>query len=386
MPRLPAISTMVPFNRPHLTGREFAAITEAIAAGHLAGNGGFTKRCQAWLEREIGCAQALLTHSCTGALEMAALLLDLQPGDEVVMPSFTFVSTANAFALRGARPVFVDIRPDTLNLDETLLESAITPRTRAIVPVHYGGVGCGMDAILEIAQRHGLAVVEDAAQGLLARYGDRPLGSIGHLAAVSFHETKNVIAGEGGALLINDRRFLERAEIVWEKGTDRSRFYRGQVDKYTWQDIGSSFQPSEITAAFLWPQLEESRATTDARMAVWSAYHEAFADLERREIARRPMVPAPCSHNAHVYYLLVDDLPARTAVLSRLNAAGVNAIFHYVPLHLSPAGRRVARVSGSMRHTEALSERLIRLPLWAGLTANDIAHVIEQVRVALGAR
>ena len=373
----------IPFNRPYVTGREYDYLREAVATSHLAGNGRFTARCQAWLEERLGCRRALLTHSCTGALEMAAILTGVQAGDEVILPSFTFVSTANAFVLRGATPVFVDIRPDTLNLDERLVEAAITARTRAIVPVHYAGIGCDSVALGAIAAPRQLVVIEDAAQGILATRNGRPLGTAGQLAALSFHETKNVMAGEGGALLINDPAFVDRAEIVWEKGTDRSRFFRGHVDKYTWQDLGSSFQASEIAAAFLWAQLGEADAITAARLAIWNTYHDAFAPLEQRGLVRRPVVPAGCEHNAHLYYLLLPDPSCRCAVLKRLNEEGVNAIFHYVPLHTSPAGRRFGRAVGSMTETLATSERLIRLPLWVGMPAEDVHYVIDAVATAL---
>jgi dTDP-4-amino-4,6-dideoxygalactose transaminase len=376
---------MIPFNRPHLTGREFAYIQQAVEAGQLAGNGKFTRRCHEWLERRLGSPRVLLTHSCTAALEMAALLLDLQPGDEIVMPSFTFVSTANAFVLRGATPVFVDIRSDTLNIDESLLEAAITPRTRAIVAVHYAGVGCDMDTICQVASRHNLVVIEDAAQALMAAYKGRPLGSIGHLAALSFHETKNVISGEGGALVINDARFAERAEILWEKGTDRSRFFRGEVDKYTWIDLGSSFLPGELTAAFLWAQLEEAESITHSRLALWESYHAACAALEGLGV-RRPIVPADCSHNAHLYYLLLpDDLP-QAEVLADLNRRAVNAVFHYVPLHSAPAGRRFGRAHGSMHVTDRVSSRLIRLPLWVGMGSSAPHTVVDQLTATLTSR
>ncbi|MEA2653815.1 MAG: dTDP-4-amino-4,6-dideoxygalactose transaminase, partial [Chloroflexota bacterium] len=355
---------MIPFNKPYMTGNELGYISEAHANGHLAGDGAFSKRCAGWLQDRIGSERALLTHSCTAALEMAAILSGVGPGDEVIMPSFTFVSTANAFVLRGATPVFVDIRPDTLNLDETKIEDAITPRTKAIVPVHYAGVGCDMDAIMEIARRHDLLVIEDAAQGLIAAHRDRPLGGIGQMAALSFHETKNIISGEGGALLINDPRFIERAEIIREKGTNRSQFFRGQVDKYTWVDLGSSYLPGEIVAAFLWAQMEEADPITARRLAIWDRYHEAFADLERAELVRRPIVPAECSHNAHMYYLLLPSLGRRTAFIDRLKSRGINPVFHYVPLHDSPFGRSVGRVAGEMTNTNAASERLVRLPLW----------------------
>jgi dTDP-4-amino-4,6-dideoxygalactose transaminase len=376
---------VIPFNRPHLTGREFAYIQEAVQAGQLAGNGRFTRRCQEWLETQLGASRVLLTHSCTAGLEMAALLLDVKPGDEVIMPSFTFVSTANAFVLRGAVPVFVDIRVDTLNLDERLIEGAITPRTRAIVPVHYAGIACEMDAIVDIARRHDVAVIEDTAQGLLSTYKGRPLGGLGQLAAVSFHETKNVISGEGGALVINDARFAERAEILWEKGTDRSKFFRGEVDKYTWVDVGSSFLPGELTAAFLWAQLEHAAAITAARRVVWQRYYEASAALEAFGVTR-PTVPADCEHNAHLFYLLLPEGLSQADVLADLNRRGVNAIFHYIPLHSAPAGCRFARTSGPMTVTESVSARLVRLPLWAGLEPDAAEQVIEQLTATLASR
>jgi len=368
----------VAFNKPYMTGRELGYIAEAHAAGHLAGDGMFSRRCSAWLEQAIGVRKALLTHSCTAALEMAAMLADIEPGDEVIMPSFTFVSTANAFVLRGGVPVFVDIRPDTLNIDESKIEAAITPRTKVIVPVHYAGVGCEMDAITDIARRHDLLVVEDAAQGAMSSYRGRPLGSIGHLATLSFHETKNIISGEGGALLINDARFVERAEIIREKGTNRSSFFRGQVDKYTWVDLGSSFLPGEIVAAFLWAQMQEARAISDRRLALWARYHREFASLERDGKAIRPTIPAGCEHNAHMYYLLLPSLAQRNAFIDRLRAAGIFCVFHYVPLHGSPAGRRFGRAHGSLAVTESVADRLVRLPLWVGLEAQQ-QGVIEAV-------
>ena len=369
----------IPFNRPFTVGKEFEYIRQAIAQMHLSGNGPFTQRCQEWLEKHVRCRKALLTHSCTAALEMAAILADIRPGDEVIMPSFTFVSTANAFVLRGGVPVFVDIRSDTLNLDERQVEAAITSRTRAIVPVHYAGVGCDMDAIMAIAERHHLVVIEDAAQGVMSTYKGRPLGSIGHLAAVSFHETKNVISGEGGALLINDARFVERAEVIWEKGTNRSQFFRGQVDKYTWVDIGSSFLPSEISAAFLFAQLEEAEAITQKRLVLWMAYHELLAGLESKGRVRRPVVPPVCRHNAHLYYLLLPNLSGRARLIAQLGAGGINAVFHYVPLHSSPAGIRYGRACGRLAHTEQASDCLVRLPLWVEMQKQDVVHVVEEV-------
>ena len=359
--------TDIPFNRPFTTGAEADLMADAVARGHVSGDGHYTRRASALLSDITGVPDILLTTSCTHALEMAAFLLDLNPGDEIIMPSFTFVSTANAFALRGARPVFVDIRADTHNIDETLIERVITDRTKAIVVVHYAGVGCDMDAIMDIARRHDLIVIEDAAQGLLANYRGRPLGGIGHLAALSFHETKNIISGEGGALLINDPRFIDRAEIIWEKGTNRSQFFRGHVDKYTWVDIGSSYLPGEIIAAFLWAQMEEAEAITARRLAIWSRYHEAFAELEASGAIRRPIVPPECTHNGHLYSLLLPDLERRTAFIDRLKADGIQAVFHYVPLHDSPFGKAAGRVSGELANTEAAGQRLVRLPLWLGL-------------------
>jgi dTDP-4-amino-4,6-dideoxygalactose transaminase len=369
----------VPFNWPYMTGKELYYIAEAHFGGKLAGDGPFTKKCHGWLEAETGARKALLTHSCTAALEMAALLLDLKPGDEVIMPSYTFVSTANAFVLQGACPVFVDVCPDTLNLDPGKIEAALSPRTRAIVPVHYAGVACAMDPILDIASRYRLTVIEDAAQGIMAKYKGKPLGALGNLGAYSFHETKNVISGEGGALLINDPAMKDRAEVLREKGTDRSRFFRGEVDKYTWQDVGSSYLPGELIAAFLWAQIEEARAITDRRLAVWDQYHAAFADAEAKEWLRRPVVPADCEHNAHMYYLLLPTAEARSRVMEGLKARGIGAIFHYIPLHSSPAGRRFGRVSEGLSITDDVASRILRLPLWVGLTWDQMEYVIANV-------
>jgi dTDP-4-amino-4,6-dideoxygalactose transaminase len=369
----------IPFNRPSLAGNELAYLAQAAASTHLSGDGEFSRRCHAWLEQRTGAAKALLTHSCTAALEMAALLAGVGPDDEVIMPSYTFVSTANAFALRGAKVVFVDIRPDTCNLDESLVEAAITARTRAIVVVHYAGVACEMDPIMAIARRHNLLVIEDAAQGIEARYRGRPLGSIGDLAAVSFHETKNVISGEGGALLINNPSFIERAEILWEKGTNRKKFFRGQVDKYTWVDLGSSFLPSELTAAFLLGQLEASAEITRKRLAVWNRYQSHLGARLPQSGLRGPVIPDHCEHNAHMYYVRAADLDARGRLLRRLNDAGINAVFHYVPLHDSPAGQRYGRCAGSMSVTRQVSDSLIRLPLWPGLSEAEIALVAGEV-------
>jgi dTDP-4-amino-4,6-dideoxygalactose transaminase len=368
------------FNRPYMTGKELYYIAEAKFGNMLAGDGPFTKRCHRWIEDHTGCHKALLTHSCTAALEMAALLLGIQPGDEVIMPSYTFVSTANAFVLRGGVPVFVDIREDTLNLDERLIEAAITPRTRAIVPVHYAGVACEMDTIMKIAHYHGLQVVEDAAQGVMAGYKGRALGSIGDLGAFSFHETKNVISGEGGALLVNDQELALRAEIIREKGTDRSRFFRGEVDKYTWQEVGSSFLPGELIAAFLCAQFEEADAITANRLASWERYHEALAPLEAKGMLRRPVIPEGCQHNAHMYYVLLAPKIDRHKVLSELKRNEIFSVFHYVPLHSSPAGQRYGRMHGPLDVTNNQSERLIRLPLWVGIHPDQQSRVCDVLK------
>jgi dTDP-4-amino-4,6-dideoxygalactose transaminase len=369
---------LIPFNKPYMTGKELWYIAQAHAKGHLAGDGSFTKLCNQWIEQRTGTSRALLTHSCTAGLEMAALLADVGPGDEVIMPSYTFVSTANAFVLRGAVPVFVDIRPDTLNLDEKSIEGAVTDKTRAIVPVHYAGVGCEMDAIMAVAAAHELLVIEDAAQAVMSTYKGRPLGAIGDLGAISFHETKNVISGEGGALLVNNEKFIERAEIVREKGTNRSLFFRGQVDKYTWVDVGSSYLPGEIIAAFLLAQMEEADAITKRRLAMWNTYHQWFAEAERAGKLRRPVVPGHCTHNAHMYYILLPDLARRTAVIERLKVAGIQSVFHYIPLHSAPAGQKYARTHGEMTVTDDVAGRLLRLPMWAGLEERQV-EVIQTV-------
>ena len=367
----------IPFNLPHSTGKEMVYAAEAQRNYHLSGDGAFTKRCHQWIEERTGCARALLTHSCTSALDMAALLLDIESGDEVILPSYTFVSTANAFVLRGAVPVFVDIREDTLNLDEKLIEDAITTRTRAIVPVHYAGVSCEMDSIAAIAQRHGLRIIEDAAQGIMAGYKNRALGAIGDLGSFSFHETKNIISGEGGSLMVRDEELAQRAEIIREKGTDRGRFFRGEVDKYTWQDVGSSFLPSEIIAAFLWAQLEEAERITRERMDIWRRYHAMLAPLEQSELLRRPIIPSDCQHNGHMYYVLLAPGIDRQAVLRELKENGIHAVFHYVPLHSSPGGMRFGRAHGDFALTTSLSERLIRLPMWLGLSEAQQQRVCE---------
>lgn len=378
----------IPFNKPYMTGKELWYIAQAHANGHLAGDGYFTKQCHAWLETRTGTHKALLTHSCTAALEMAAMLADIHPGDEVIMPSYTFVSTANAFVLRGAVPVFVDIRPDTLNIDETLIEAAITEKTKVIVPVHYAGVGCEMDTIMGIAKRHNLMVIEDAAQGVMASYTRRALGSIGHLGCLSFHETKNIISGEGGALLINDPQLAGRAEIIREKGTNRSLFFRGQVDKYTWVDLGSSYLPSELVAAFLWAQMEEADTITQRRIDIWNTYHSWFEVSEASNLCRRPIVPATCRHNAHMYYLLLANLETRSQFIAHLKKMDIHPVFHYVPLHSAPAGQRLGRVHGDLLNTECLSDRLVRLPLWIGLEEYqaELAHTISSMLARTGQR
>jgi dTDP-4-amino-4,6-dideoxygalactose transaminase len=373
----------IPFNRPYMTGTELPTIADAHQKGRLSGDGEYTSRCHDWLQRATGTAAALLTHSCTAALEMSALLVEIKPGDEVIMPSFTFVSTANAFALRGAQPVFIDIRPDTLNLDESLIEAAITNKTRAIVPVHYAGVACEMDAINAIAEQHELAVIEDAAQGVLGSYKGRALGTLGDLGSYSFHETKNVISGEGGALLVNREEWVEEAEIIREKGTDRSQFFRGAVDKYTWKALGSSFLPGELVAAFLFAQLEAAERITAERLSSWAHYHQALEPLELEGLLRRPVVPEHCQHNGHMYYVLLAEGIDRDWVLQTLSHAAIHAVFHYVPLHQSPAGQRFCRTAGPMEHTEALPEQLIRLPMWVGLELTDIRRVVAELEVAI---
>jgi dTDP-4-amino-4,6-dideoxygalactose transaminase len=370
----------IPFNRAKLTGRELEYVAEAIAGAHISGDGPFTRRCQALLEELSGSRKALLTTSCTHALEMAAILLDLAPGDEFVVPPFTFVSTVNAFVLRGARPVFVDVRRDTLNLDERLVEQALTPRTRAIVAVHYAGVGCEMDVLCDIAARHGIAVVEDNAHGLFGSYRGRPLGSFGTLATLSFHETKNVTSGEGGALLLNDDRLVERAEIVREKGTQRSQFFRGQVDKYTWCDLGSSYVPSDMLAAFLLAQLESRDAVQQRRRMMWEFYYEHLADWADALGARLPVVPPHCQQAYHMFYLLLPSLDARQALIAHLAAQGIMSVFHYQPLHLSGMGVRMGGRPGAHPVTEDASDRLLRLPFHGHLTSEDLHRIVDAVR------
>lgn len=378
---------MIAFNRPPVLGTELSYISEAIRSQNkLSGDGPFTKKCHDWLETQFHVKKALLTPSCTAALEMAALLLDIGPDDEVIMPSYTFVSTANAFALRGAKIVFVDVSPETMNIDPMLIEEAITANTKAIVLVHYAGISCDMDCVLEIAKRYDLYVVEDAAQAMMSTYRDRALGSMGHLGCFSFHETKNYTAGgEGGALLINDERFIERAEIIREKGTNRAQFLRGQVDKYTWRDIGSSYLPSELQAAYLFAQFEGAALINARRHELWNAYHQAFQSLAEEGLCEVPHVPDWCTHNAHLYYLKLNSLAQRSLFIERMNRAGVNTVFHYIPLHLSPAGRNYGRFHGVDNHTLVESERLVRLPLWFNMTDKECAAVVERTQTQLKA-
>ncbi len=367
----------VDFNRPVVVGHEFEYMRQAIENGHISGDGPFTKKCHAFLEEQLGVGKALLTTSCTHALEMSAILLEIQPGDEVIIPDFTFVSTVNAFVLRGARPVFVDVRPDTLNLDESQLEAAVTPKTKAIVPVHYAGVACEMDTIMEIARRHHLAVVEDNAHGLFARYKGKYLGTFGSLASQSFHETKNFSCGEGGALLINDPVLLERAEIIREKGTNRSRFFRGQVDKYTWVDIGSSYLPSDILAAFLFAQFEEREQIQLHRKRVWELYHAGLKDWADTHDVQLPYVPAECEQSYHMFYMLLPNLELRQKLIMYLREQGVYSVFHYLPLHLSEMGQRFGGKTGDCPVTEQVSDRLIRLPFHNALTSTEQEQVID---------
>lgn len=369
----------IPFNKPSFEGNEQAYIAEALAGGHLSGDGVFTRRCHALLESQLGVKKALLTTSCTHALEMSALLLNIQPGDEVIVPDFTFVSTINAYVLRGARPVFADIRPDTLNLDEAQLEALITPRTRAIVVMHYGGVGCELDAIMAIANRHGVPVIEDNAHGLFATYRDRLLGTFGVMATQSFHETKNFSCGEGGALLINDTRFIERAEIIREKGTNRSRFFRGQVDKYTWVDVGSSYLPSEILAAILAAQLEAREQIQAKRQRIWAYYAAHLNAWAEANGVHLPRVPAHCTHPAHLFYLLLPSLDRRQALMAHLKARGIASAFHYLPLNLSEMGARFGGQRGQCPVAEDAADRLLRLPFYNSLTTDELAEVVEAV-------
>ncbi len=370
---------MIPFNLAPFTGKEMEYIQQALASHKICGDGSFTKKCNGWIEEQAGTKKALLTTSCTHALEMAAILCDIQPGDEVIMPSYTFVSTADAFVGRGAKIVFVDIRPDTMNIDETLIEAAITDKTKVIVPVHYAGVGCEMDTILEIAQRHNLKVVEDAAQGVMAYYKGKALGTIGDFGCFSFHETKNYSMGEGGALLIRGEDAIERAEIIREKGTNRSKFFRGQIDKYTWVDYGSSYLPSDINAAHLWAQLEMAEEINNDRLSTWERYRMALQPLADAGKIQLPFVPEYCQHNAHMFYIKTADLTERSKLIAHLKSWEIASAFHYIPLHSAPAGERFGRFCGEDRYTTKESERLLRLPLYYGLTEQDTAKVIEGV-------
>ena len=367
------------FNVPPFTGREMIYIKQAVDAQKICGDGQFTAKCNKWIENKTGCEKALLTTSCTHATELAALLADIRPGDEVIMPSYTFVSTADAFVLRGATPVFVDIRPDTMNIDETLIEDAITERTKAIVPVHYAGVGCEMDAIMDIAGRHNLMVIEDAAQGIMSTYKGQALGAIGDMGCFSFHETKNFSMGEGGALLMKDSRFIEDAEIFREKGTDRSKFFRGQVDKYRWVNYGSSYLPSDMNAAFLWAQLELADEITKARMDRWNQYDALLRDLAAKGLIEQPFVPDYCTHNAHMYYIKVRDLEQRSDFINFMKSKDVLTVFHYVPLHTAPAGLKYGRFHGEDNFTTRESDRLVRLPMYYALTEDDVNYICECV-------
>lgn len=372
---------MIPFNLPPRTGREDHHVLAAMNSTKISGDGEYGQKCQAWFEQQLGCHKTLLTPSCTQALEMAALLIDIQPGDEVIMPSYTFVSTANAFVLRGATIVFVDIRPDTMNINEELIEAAITSKTKAIVPVHYAGVACNMQVICDIAERHQLFVIEDAAQAVMSTLEGKRLGSFGHLAAFSFHETKNFSSGgEGGLLVINDERFAQRAEIIREKGTNRSQFFRGMVDKYTWVDRGSSYLPSELQAAYLWAQLEQANEITNNRLHSWSTYWQGLSDLAERGFITMPQVPDNCQHNAHMFYIKCKNLKERQALLAHIKAQDILAVFHYVPLHSAPAGQQYSRFHGEDRYTTQESEKLVRLPLWYGMGSDVQARVVEAIR------
>lgn len=371
---------MIDFNIAPFTGNELEYIKQAVENHKICGDGEFTKRCSRWLEERTGIPKVLLTTSCTHATEMAALLCDIQPGDEVIMPSYTFVSTADAFVLRGATVVFVDIRPDTMNIDEGLIEDAITERTKAIVPVHYAGVACEMDTIMEIAQRHDLKVVEDAAQGVMSTYKGKSLGTIGDYGCYSFHETKNYSMGEGGALLIHDASKIEDAEIIREKGTNRSKFFRGQIDKYTWMNVGSSYLPSELNAAYLWAQLEQAEQINDRRLAIWNHYNEELECLEKQEYIRRPVIPDGCTHNAHMFYIKAKDLDTRTRLITFLKEQGIQAVFHYIPLHTAPAGQKFGRFHGNDIYTTKESEALVRLPLFYSLEDAQVEYIIDKVK------
>lgn len=370
----------IPFNKPPYIGKESEYVLDAVNKGHISGDGEYTKKCAERLEELSGTKRALLTTSCTHATEMAALLSDIKPGDEVIMPSYTFVSTADAFVLRGATPVFVDIRPDTMNIDETLIEDAITSKTKAIVPVHYAGVGCEMDTIMDIARRHNLTVIEDAAQAIASTYKGKALGTFGDFGCYSFHETKNISMGEGGALLIQNEDMIEPAEIIREKGTNRAKFFRGQIDKYTWVNYGSSYLPSDMNAAYLWAQLENIDIIQKKRLSVWNRYKEGLSELEKKEYIEFGMIPDECTNNAHMFYIKVSDLETRTELISYLKEKGIMAVFHYVPLHSAPAGRKFGRFNGEDRYTTKESERLMRLPLFYSITEEEVEYIIDKLK------
>lgn len=373
---------VIPFNKPFIVGKELSYISQAVIENsHTSGDGPFTKKCEAWLEERLGCRKVLLTHSCTAALEMSAMLVDIKPGDEIIMPSYTFVSTANSFVLRGGVPVFIDIRPDTLNMNEKLIEKAITPRTKVILPVHYAGVPCEMDVIMDIAGRNKLLVIEDTAQGILSTYRGRKLGSIGHLGACSFHETKNIISGEGGALLVNDEKFIERAEIIREKGTNRNKYFRGQVDKYTWVDIGSSYLPSDIIAAFLYAQMEKAEQIMAKRNRIYNLYMRALKPLAEKRLVQIPCIMDDCSVNGHIFYIVTRSLRERKELTAFLQKRGISAIFHYVPLHSSSAGKKYGRINGTLKVTNRISHCLLRLPLYYGMSEKDVHTVTESIKI-----
>ncbi|MED9904777.1 MAG: dTDP-4-amino-4,6-dideoxygalactose transaminase [Lachnospiraceae bacterium] len=371
---------MINFNVPPYTGKEIEYIKQAVEDQKICGDGAFTKKCNAWIEQKTGTGKCLLTTSCTHATEMAALLCDIQPGDEVIMPSYTFVSTADAFVLRGAVPVFVDIRPDTMNIDEKLIEAAVTDKTKAIVPVHYAGVACEMDTIMDIAKRHQLAVIEDAAQGIMSTYKGKPLGTFGEFGCFSFHETKNYSMGEGGALLIRDEKYIEEAEIIREKGTNRAKYFRGQIDKYTWVNYGSSYLPSDMNAAYLYAQLEVAEQINDARMASWNRYYENLRPLMEAGKIELPVIPKDCVHNAHMFYIKAADLEERSALINFLKENGILAVFHYIPLHSAPAGIKFGRFDGEDKYTTKESERLLRLPMYYKLKLDEVDYISDKIK------
>ncbi|MDZ7761295.1 MAG: dTDP-4-amino-4,6-dideoxygalactose transaminase [Desulfovermiculus sp.] len=369
----------IPFNRPFIAGKELYYIARAVFQGHLSGNGPFTKKCQEWMETKFQSPKILLTHSGTGALEMAAILSNIGPGDEVIMPSFTFVSTANAFVLRGAVPVFVDIRFDSLNIDEDIVAQAITEKTKAVVPVHYAGFACEMETIMALANQHDLWVIEDAAQGMLSKYQDQYLGSIGHLGVLSFHETKNIISGEGGALLVNSPELVDRAEVIWEKGTNRKQFFDGRVDKYTWLDIGSSFLPSEIVGAFLWAQIEQAEKIVNTRCQIFRQYQEMLSPLVEKGYIQTPPDHLDCANNGHIFYVITESFQVRTKLLQFLKKESIHAVFHYLPLHSSPAGQKYGRVCGQMTNTDEVTSRILRLPMFYEISDHEVSRVVQAV-------